>query len=209
MYLVLSRFSVGGVLYLTCIPLPLAWWHQHDVTSIAKWCGQSSSWLLAIWHSLIAKSLLAIWRSCIAKALLTIWCSCISKCTLEIWRLYIPQSLLKIWSSCILKWCSHFGDILLLSSNDRVSSFYWIRGSKHCFLTSFSYLNCYFLFSSIFKQSLLTSLFAPFSAAQESGFLSRFLIPLVLQCTMLYVRPHISGTHHAFSWSKMLAGTWY
>ncbi len=33
---------------------------------------------------------------------------------------------------------------LLLSSNDRISSFYWIRGSKHCFLTSFSYLNCYF-----------------------------------------------------------------
>jgi hypothetical protein len=28
----------------------------------------------------------------------------------------------------------------------RVSSFYWIRGSKNCVLTSFSYLNCYFLF---------------------------------------------------------------
>jgi hypothetical protein len=34
---------------------------------------------------------------------------------------------------------------LLLSSNNRISSFYWIRGSKHCFLTSFLYLNCYFL----------------------------------------------------------------
>jgi hypothetical protein len=39
-----------------------------------------------------------------------------------------------------------FGDILLLSSNDRISSFSWIRGSKCCFLTSFSHLNCYFLF---------------------------------------------------------------
>ncbi len=40
-----------------------------------------------------------------------------------------------------------FGEILSLSSrNNRISSFYWIRGSKHCFLTSFSNLNCYFLF---------------------------------------------------------------
>ncbi len=39
-----------------------------------------------------------------------------------------------------------FGDILLLSRNDRISSFYWIRGSKHCFLTSFSNPNRYFLF---------------------------------------------------------------
>jgi hypothetical protein len=39
-----------------------------------------------------------------------------------------------------------FGDILLLSSNDRISSLYWIRGSKHCFLTSCSYFNRYFHF---------------------------------------------------------------
>ncbi len=44
--------------------------------------------------------------------------------------------------------CWQFGDILLPSSNkkDRISSFYWTRESKHCFLTSFSNLNCYFLF---------------------------------------------------------------
>ncbi len=41
---------------------------------------------------------------------------------------------------------SNLASFVLLSSNDRVSSFYWIRGSKHCFLTSFSYLYCYFLF---------------------------------------------------------------
>ncbi len=39
-----------------------------------------------------------------------------------------------------------FGDILSLSRNNRISSFNWIRGSKYCFLTSSSNLNCYFLF---------------------------------------------------------------
>jgi hypothetical protein len=41
--------------------------------------------------------------------------------------------------------CWQFGNILLLSTG-RISSFYWIRGSKHCFLTSFSNLNCNFHF---------------------------------------------------------------
>ncbi len=35
---------------------------------------------------------------------------------------------------------------LSLSSNDRICSFIWIRGSKHSFLTSFSKFYCYFLF---------------------------------------------------------------
>ncbi len=52
--------------------LLLAWWFQHDVTSIAKWRGQLSSWPLATLRSLIAKSLLPIWRSCIANYLLAI-----------------------------------------------------------------------------------------------------------------------------------------
>ncbi len=106
-----------------CIHSPLAWWCQHDITSIAKSRGQVSSWLLAIWHSLIAKSLLAIWWFGIAKALLTIWRSNIN-----------------------INACWQFDNILLLSSNDRISSFYWIRGSQHCLLTSCSYLNCYFCF---------------------------------------------------------------
>jgi hypothetical protein len=45
-------------------------------------------------------------------------------------------------------------------------------------------------------------------AAWESDFLSRFLIPLGLQGTTLYVCPNIYGTHHAFSESMMLVGTW-
>jgi hypothetical protein len=49
--------------------------------------------------------------------------------------------------ACSLSLSSNDGIIsIALSSNDRISSFYWIRGSKLCFLTSFSYLNCYFLF---------------------------------------------------------------
>jgi hypothetical protein len=53
-----------------------------------------------------------------------------------------------------------FGDILLLSSNNRISGFYWIRGgSKHCFLTSFSHLNRYFLFLVfLHNRNLLVSL---------------------------------------------------
>jgi hypothetical protein len=39
-----------------------------------------------------------------------------------------------------------FGNILLLSSNNRICAFSWIRRSKHCFLTSFSNLYRYFLF---------------------------------------------------------------
>ncbi len=38
----------------------------------------------------------------------------------------------------------NFGDLLLLKQNGRVSSFYKTRGSKLCFLTSFSYFSCYF-----------------------------------------------------------------
>jgi hypothetical protein len=38
-----------------------------------------------------------------------------------------------------------FGTILSLNLNDRVSSFYWTRGIKLCFLTRFSFFSCYFL----------------------------------------------------------------
>ncbi len=54
-----------------------------------------------------------------------------------------------------------FGDILSLSRNDRISisSLYWIRGSKNCFLASFSNLHCYFLFRVFLrKRYLLVSL---------------------------------------------------
>ncbi len=48
------------------------------------------------------------------------------------------------WTGVILI-ASDLASFLSLSSNNRVSSFYWTRGSKLCFLTCFSYFSCYFL----------------------------------------------------------------
>ncbi len=80
-----------------------------------------------------------------------------------------------------------------LNRNNRVSSFYWTRGSKLCFLTCFSYfsryfhilvflLNCYLLISSCL------------SWLMGIQFLVPFLIPLALQAGTSYMRPHVSGT---------------
>ncbi len=84
-----------------------------------------------------------------------------------------------------------FGDILSLSRNDRISSFYWIRGSKHCILTSFSYLNRYFLFLVFLRNCYLLVSFA-FLGCAEIRFLIPFLIPLVLRvphhtCTPIFL----------------------
>ncbi len=59
-------------------------------------------------------------------------------------------------------------------------------------------------YSSIFAKLLLTNFFAPFSAAQESDFLSHFLIPLALLGSTSYMHPHISGTERVSS-SKQVA----
>ncbi len=89
---------------------------------MAKWRGHASLWLLVIWTSFIAKLLLVIWCHVLLN---TSWQSDVLMSLNSHWRL---------------------GNILSLSSNDRISSFNWIGGSKHCFCTSFSNLNCYFLF---------------------------------------------------------------
>jgi hypothetical protein len=39
---------------------------------------------------------------------------------------------------------SNLASSLSQSSNDSISSFYWTRGSKLCFLTNFSYFSCYY-----------------------------------------------------------------
>ncbi len=64
-----------------------------------------------------------------------------------------------MWTSVILI-ASNLASFLLLSSNNRVSSLYWTTGSKHYFLTSFSYLYHYFL-CLVFLQNcyLLVSFF--------------------------------------------------
>jgi hypothetical protein len=76
--------------------------------------------------------------------------------------------------------CWQFRDSLLLSSNYRISSFYWIKGSKHCFLTSFSNLNCYFLFLVFLRNRyLLVSLRLSWHMGIQ--FLILFFIPLLLR----------------------------
>ncbi len=133
----------------------------------------------------IAKSLLGVWQTDITKFLLTIWWSNVAKFT----------------------FCN-LGTSLLLSSSIRICSFILIRGSKHSFLTSFSNFYRYFLFLVFFATSLLSSFFAPFSVAQDSDFLSHFHT-FCTPDTTSYMHPHVSGTPYAFSWSKMLVGTWY
>ncbi len=125
---------------------------------------------------------MAIWQSCNAKYLLVIWLCFIAKCTLAIWWHPIPKHTLAILATSYR-----------LNRKDRVSSFNLTRGSKLCFLTCFSYFSCYFLIL-VFSQncySLISS--CPFLAARESDFLSCFLVPMALQASTLYMRPHISG----------------
>ncbi len=91
---------------------------------------------------------MAIWRSYITKYLLAIWLYFIPKCTLAIWRHPIAKHTLAILAT-----------FYCLNRNDRVSIFYWIRGSKLCFLTCFSYFSRYFLILVfLWKRYLLISL---------------------------------------------------
>ena len=123
----------------------------------------------------VTKSLLAIWKFCIARALLT--------------------------SGVLILLNAHwqFGNILLLSRNDRVGNFYWIRGSQHCFLTSCSYLNHYFLFL-VFSRNryLLVSLHLswPHGDPTSCPVFSYLWYSEVLCCTCA---PIFFGTHHVFS----------
>ncbi len=66
--------------------------------------------------------------------MLVIWLCFIAKCSLAIWQQPTAKHMLSILAT---SYC--------LNRNDRVSSFYWTRGSKLCFLTCFSYFSCYFL----------------------------------------------------------------
>jgi hypothetical protein len=75
-----------------------------------------------------------IWQSYIAKYSLAIWHYLIPKCTLATWRHPIAKQTLAILATSYR-----------LNRNNRVSSFYWTRGSKLCFLTCFFYFSCYFL----------------------------------------------------------------
>jgi hypothetical protein len=96
--------------------------------------------------------------------------------------------------------CKQFGILLVLSSNDRVSSFYWIRGSKVGFLTSFSYLNHYFrilgflqshylLFSLCFSCLHKNPISCPvFSYHCNSEVLRHLCAPIFLAHIMLFLK---------------------
>ncbi len=79
---------------------------------------------------------------------------------------------------------------------DRVSSFYWTRGSKLCFLTCFSYFSCYFLILVFLRNCYLLILFCAFLGCTEIRFLVPFLIPLALWASTLYMHPHSSGKEY-------------
>ncbi len=76
--------------------------------------------------------------------------------------------------------CWQFGNILSLSSNDRICSFNWIKGSKHCLLTSFSNLNCYILFL-VFLRNHYLLVISHISRLCKNPISHPVFIPFVLQ----------------------------
>jgi hypothetical protein len=77
--------------------------------------------------------------------------------------------------------CWQFGDILLLSSIKKISNFYWINGSKNCFLTSFSNLNCNFLFLVFLRNCYLLVSLCLSRLCRNPISHPVFFIPFVLQ----------------------------
>jgi hypothetical protein len=100
-----------------------------------------------------------------------IWLCRIAKCSLAILRKPVAKLMLAILAT---SYC--------LNRNDRVGSFYWNRGSKQCFLTCFSYFSCCFLISSHLSWLHGNAISRP------------VLVPLALQASTSYMRPHVSRT---------------
>jgi hypothetical protein len=80
-----------------------------------------------------------------------------------------------------------------LNRNNRVSSFYWTRGSKLCFLTCFFYFSCYFHIL-VFSLNCYILISYAFLGCTGIRFLVPFLVPLALQAGTSYMRPNVSGT---------------
>ncbi len=95
-----------------------------------------------------------------------------------------------------------------LNRNDRVSSFYWSRGSKQCFLTCFSYFSCYFLILVFSQNCYLLIFFAPFLAAGESKFSSRFSYHWHSKLVRCTCAPIILAQNPWVFQSKTLVVTW-
>ncbi len=127
--------------------------------------------------------MIAIWRLWIAKLLLAIRLDLIAKCMLAIWQHPIAKHTLAIVAT---SYC--------LNRNNRDSSFYKTRRSKLCYLTCFSYFSHYFLIL-VFSWNC-SSLISLRLSWLHRNLISRpvFFVPLALQASTLYMRPHISGT---------------
>ncbi len=117
--------------------------------------------------------------------MLAIWLYLITKCLLAILRQPIAKHMLAILAT---SYC--------LNRNNRVSSFYWTRESKLYFLTCFPYLRRYFHIQVFLQSCYLLICFCAFHGCTGIQFLVPFLIPLALQASTSYMRPHISGTEH-------------
>ncbi len=110
-------------------------------------------------------------------------------------RLWSRKTLLNSrWQSDDLLLLNSRGDSaasLLLSSNNRICSFNWIRGSKHCILTNFSNFYRYFLFLEFLQHRyLLVSLHPSWLCGTPIS--HPVLIPCVLQiprctCTPMFL----------------------
>jgi hypothetical protein len=115
--------------------------------------------------------------------LLAIWLYLVAQCLLAIWWQLITKHMLAILAT---SYC--------LNRNNRVSSFYWTRGSKLCFLTCFSYFSCYFLILVFLRNRYLLISFCAFLGCTGIQFLILFLVPLALRASTLYMRPQNFGT---------------
>jgi hypothetical protein len=95
----------------------------------------------------------------------------------------------------LLNYTGNLATSLSLSSSDRICSFIWIRGSKHCFLTSFSNIYRYFLFL-VFWQCRYLLVSCTFLGCVGLRFLIPFFLPFVLRipcctCTPMFLE-HIT-----------------
>jgi hypothetical protein len=80
-----------------------------------------------------------------------------------------------------------------LNRNDRVSNFYWTRGSELSFLTCFSYFSLYF-HVLVFLRNRYLLFFCAFLGCRGIQFLVLFLVPLAHRAGTLYMHPHVSHT---------------
>ncbi len=140
---------------------------------------------------------------------MVIWQSCIAKYSLAIWHKFIPKCKLAMWRHPIAK---HTLAILAISyrlnRNNRVSSFYWTRGSKLCFLTCFAYYSCYFLIL-VFLQNCYSLIYLRLSWLHGNP--SSHLVFLFLWHSKLVhhtCAPIFLAQTTWVSRSKMLTGTW-